>query len=99
RTDVALFLDGREGKRFCLNFYVYGIKDSGQRSEADGFFAKVTGNSDLIRKIDKSWDESKDTIRCYKQELPSYGVEQLKKYVLEKLQQLRCFEDLRRSKK
>ena len=57
-SDVVLFLDGRNGKSYCFNYYVSSINNEAQRRIADAHFKEHDcGNP---------WNEVRDTYRCYK---------------------------------
>lgn len=57
-SDVVLFLDARDGKSFCINYYVSDIHNDSEREVADSHFQE----SDC----GEPWNEVKGTYRCYK---------------------------------
>ena len=57
-SDVVLFLDGRDDKSFCLNYYASSITNEEERKIADAHLKE-----DDCR---EPWNEERDTYRCYK---------------------------------
>jgi len=69
-SDVVLFLDARDGKVFCINYYSSNIINDAQREIADKHFKELD--------CGKPWDEASDTCRCYKARFEPVSDEVLK---------------------
>ena len=57
-SDVVLFLDGRNNKSFCINYYSSNIINDTQREIADTHFKE--------QDCREPWNEVRNTCRCYK---------------------------------
>lgn len=57
-SDVVLFLDGREGHRFAINYYACGLQGDAQHTAAH----KVLYQAECS----EQWQEGGNTIACFK---------------------------------
>lgn len=89
-SDVVLFLDGRDKKSFCINYYSNHITSEAQRSISDKHF--------IENDTGKPWNEAKDTCRCYKARFNSFDQESIKNKLAHKLALMNQFETEIRTK-
>ncbi|MGL6315683.1 PD-(D/E)XK nuclease family protein [Vibrio sp. WXL103] len=84
KSDVVLFLDGRKGKMFCINYYASEIKTDSQRAFAD----------EHLKESDcgQPWNEAKQTCRCYKARLQNTSQEAMTDKLVQKLELMEQFE-------
>lgn len=83
-SDVVLFLDGREGKSFCINYYSSEINDEASRKMADDHFIEPDCR--------QPWNEIRDTCRCYKAHFDNYSIEHMQAKLAHKLRLMNDFE-------
>lgn len=83
-SSVALYLDGREGNGFRLNWYVQDIHNDEQRAQSDKFMYSDGNN--------KPVDEDRRRIRRYSKPVSSDDVDGMKSMLKETLEKLRDFE-------
>ena len=83
-SDVVLFLDSRDNKSFCINYYACGLLDDQNRLNA----IKALKTKDCI----EDWYESSKTVCGFKASLPSFDKETIYSVVLEKLKLMDHFE-------
>lgn len=83
-SDVVLFLDGREGKSFCINYYCSDITNDEERNIADGHYRE--------KDCGKPWNEVRDTCRCYKARFEEFSLDAMREKLAHKLQIMEYFE-------
>lgn len=83
-SDAVLFLDGRIGKAFSINYYACDIGDQEQRKQAEKHFIEDD--------CGKPWDEKNKTIRCYKARFKTTEKDEMKALLVHKLKLLDGFE-------
>ncbi|MGB2518658.1 PD-(D/E)XK nuclease family protein [Shewanella algae] len=88
KSDVVLFLDGREGVQFCINYYICDLYTPEQHAAATKFMK----TEDCIE-----WKECNNTIACFKVSLPAFDKETMFEAVVRKLAQMDEFETKIRS--
>lgn len=89
-SDVVLFLDGRESKSFCINYFSADINTDDKRAIADQHFKEDD--------TDKPWNEIKETFRCYKAHFASLDDDSITNKLAHKLKLMNAFEtDIRPS--
>lgn len=84
-SSAVLFLDGRGGSHYCVQFFICSIGNDAQRAQADEIGLSFPD-------IQTSWDEYKKTIRGYSRPLPSIDVGTMKVMLKEVLEKLSYFE-------
>ncbi|MGL1561474.1 PD-(D/E)XK nuclease family protein [Vibrio parahaemolyticus] len=84
KSDVVLFLDCREGKQFCINYYICDLESPEQHAAATEFMKA----EDCI----EEWKEYNDTIACFKASLPAFDKETMFDAVVKKLTLMDEFE-------
>lgn len=89
KSDVALFLDGRKDKKFCINYYAFNIKTTEQAAIADEVLKKDDCSS--------SWPERSGKIKCYKSPYESFDKDTAHEFLITKLRLLDHFETKVRS--
>ena len=83
-SDVVLFLDGRESKSFCINYYSSEINEDASRKVADEHF--------MEQDCRQPWNEVRDTCRCYKAHFDNDGIEHMQDKLAHKLRLMNDFE-------
>lgn len=83
-SSIALFLDGRDGKGFRLNWYVQNIQNDEQRAQADAFMSAAGNN--------KPEDEDRRRIRCYSKPVPAGNIDNMKLMLKEAMEKIREFD-------
>ncbi|KEK29612.1 PDDEXK-like family protein [Shewanella xiamenensis] len=83
-TDVVLFLDGREGKSFCINYYCSAIDNDEARKVADMHLREQDCRS--------VWNEVSGTCRCYKARFDEFSLDYMRQKLAQKLQLMAKFE-------
>lgn len=83
-SDVVLFLDGRKGKSFCINYYCDDIDNNDDRKIADEHYRE--------QDCGQVWNEVSDTCRCYKARFEEHSLDTMRKKVAHKLQIMDQFE-------
>ena len=84
KSDVALFLDGRKDKRFCINYYAFNIRTPEQAKIADEILKEEDCSS--------SWTEGSGKIKGYKSPYDSFDKETAHEFLIKKLSLLNHFE-------
>nr|WP_241879540.1 hypothetical protein [Psychrobacter sp. PraFG1]UNK06355.1 hypothetical protein MN210_07435 [Psychrobacter sp. PraFG1] len=84
KSDVALFLDGRKDKRFCINYYAFNIKTPEQAAIADEVLKE--------RDCSSSWTEGSGKIKGYKSPYESFDKDTAHEFLIAKLSLLDHFE-------
>tara|TARA_R110000764_G_scaffold53725_2_gene117029 strand:+ start:19833 stop:20942 length:1110 start_codon:yes stop_codon:yes gene_type:complete len=87
-SDVVLFLDGRDNKFFCINYYAAKIKTDEQREIADKHFKEDDCGT--------PWNEIKNTYRCYKARFNNFDQATIKDKLVHKLKLMDDFETKKR---
>jgi hypothetical protein len=84
KSDVVLFLDGRKGNAFCINYYAWDIANQEQRDKADA----------LLKEDDcgMPWDESSGKVRSYKARFDTFDKTIAQQRLIHKLSLLDEFE-------
>jgi len=83
-SDVVLFLDGREGKSFCINYYCSDITNDEERKIADKHYREQDCGT--------PWNEVHNTCRCYKARFEEYSLDTMRKKLDHKLRIMDHFE-------
>lgn len=83
-SDVVLFLDGRVGESFCINYYCNKMNSDAQRRRADDHFKEADCGT--------PWNELKETCRCYTAGLSDTSLLAIQKKLLHKIQLMDSFE-------
>lgn len=89
KSDVALFLDGRKDKRFCINYYAFNIQTPEQATIADEVLKE--------RDCSSSWTEGSGKIRGYKSPYEFFDKDTAHEFLITKLGLLDHFETKVRS--
>lgn len=63
-SDVVLFLDGREGNHFAINYYAFGLQGAEQHAAAHEALFQA--------ECSEQWQEGGNTIACFKLLLNDY---------------------------
>ena len=63
-SDVVLFLDGREGNHFAINYYAFGLQGAEQHAAAHEALFQA--------ECSEQWQEGVNTIACFKLLLNDY---------------------------
>jgi len=84
KSVAVLFLDGRKGESFCINYYAAGIINPKQRDEADR----------LLKEEDcsKQWDKETNQLRGYKAPIDNFDKTIALERLIHKLSLLDRFE-------
>ncbi len=83
-SDVVLFLDGRDGKSFCINYYCNKINTDGQRRLADEHFRESDCGT--------PWNELKESCRCYKASFNDTSLPAIQQKLHHKIRLMDAFE-------
>lgn len=89
-SDVVLFLDGREGHRFAINYYACGLKGAEQHAAAHDALYQA--------ECSEHWQERANTIACFKLLLDDYTPDAMFAEVARHLAMLEKFESEVRSR-
>ena len=84
KSDVVLFLDGRDKKSFCINYYSEKITNGTQRAVSDKHY--------IEHDTGKPWNEVKDTCRCYKAHFDAFDQDSMRNKLAHKLTLMDKFE-------
>ena len=89
QRNAALFLDGRKGHNFCINYYAFNINTPDQAKIADEVLKKSDCSS--------SWPKGSGKIKCYKAPYDSFDKDTAREFLIKKLSLLNHFETVVRS--
>lgn len=81
---VVLFLDAREGKSFCINYYCGDISNEEERKRADEHYHE--------QDCGEPWNEVRETCRCYKARFDEISLNHICNKLTHKLRLMDQFE-------
>ena len=81
---VVLFLDAREGKSFCINYYCGDISNDEERKRADEHYHE--------QDCGEPWNEVRETCRCYKARFENLNSDSISAKLAHKLKLMNTFE-------